>query len=232
VLQVDDVRFRHEGSAFHYDLQVPEGSVTALIGPSGGGKSTLLDLVAGFLEPLSGRIVIGGRDVTRLAPAERPVTSLFQDFNLFGHLDVFTNVALGIRPNARLDAAERDQVRAALERLQIGELAERRPYELSGGERQRAALARCLVRRRPLLLLDEPFAALGPAMRRDFLDLVARIRTEQELTVLLVTHQPEDAARIADRLAVLAAGRIVAAGPRELVLADPPPALADYLGRD
>ncbi|WP_027135139.1 thiamine ABC transporter ATP-binding protein [Geminicoccus roseus] len=230
MLQVDDVRFRHEGSEFHYDLQVPQGSITALIGPSGGGKSTLLDLVAGFLEPTSGRIRIEGRDVTGLPPAGRPVTSLFQDHNLFGHLDVATNVALGIRPSGRLAPPERATVTAALERLQIGALAGRRPYELSGGERQRAALARCLVRHRPLLLLDEPFAALGPAMRRDFLDLVAQLRTEQGLTVLLVTHQPEDAARIADRLAVLAEGKIVAAGPRDAILADPPPVLASYLG--
>lgn len=230
MLHVDDVRFRHEGTEFHYELQVPRGSVTALIGPSGGGKSTLLDLVAGFLDPVQGRIIIDGQDVTGLAPADRPVTSLFQDFNLFGHLDVFTNVALGLRPNARLKAAERAEVTSALERLQIGALAKRRPYELSGGERQRAALARCLVRHRPLLLLDEPFAALGPAMRRDFLDLVDQLRREQGLTVVLVTHQPEDAARIADRLAVLAEGRIVAAGKRAEILANPPAALADYLG--
>ena len=230
MLHVADVRFRHEGTEFHYELTVPQGSITALVGPSGGGKSTLLDLVAGFLEPSSGRIIIDGREMGGIAPADRPVTSLFQDHNLFGHLDVFTNVALGIRPNARLDPDECALVSAALERLQIGGLALRKPYELSGGERQRAALARCLVRRRPLLLLDEPFAALGPAMRRDFLDLVDQLRTEQGLTVVLVTHQPEDAARIADRLAVLAGGRIVAVGPRDQIMADPPPELRDYLG--
>ena len=230
MLAVADVRFRHESTEFCYDLLVPEGSVTALIGPSGGGKSTLLDLIAGFLEPVAGRITIAGRDVTGVPPALRPVTSLFQDFNLFGHLDAFTNVALGLRPDARLDAAERSRVVAALNRLQIGQLAERKPYELSGGERQRVALARCLVRRRPLLLLDEPFAALGPAMRRDFLDLVGSLRTDEGLTVLLVTHQPEDAARIADRLAVLDQGRIVAVGGRDEILQNPPPALADYLG--
>ena len=230
MLQVDSVRFRHKGAEFHYDLAVPRGSVTALIGPSGGGKSTLLDLIAGFLDPIGGRIVIAGVDVTGVPPADRPVTSLFQDFNLFGHLDVFTNVALGLRPNARLAEAERALVAQALDRLQIGGLSRRKPYELSGGERQRAALARCLVRRRPLLLLDEPFAALGPAMRRDFLDLVGRLSADEGLTILLVTHQPEDAAWIADRLAVLAEGKIVEVGPRDQIMANPPPALAAYLG--
>ncbi|HEX2529276.1 MAG TPA: ATP-binding cassette domain-containing protein [Geminicoccus sp.] len=230
MLCVDDVRFRHEGTEFHYELYVPKGSITALIGPSGGGKSTLLDLIAGFLDPTSGRITIDGQDVTSVPPALRPVTSLFQDHNLFGHFDVFTNVALGIRPNARLSASERSMVNDSLARLGIGALGSRRPYELSGGERQRAALARCLVRKRPLLLLDEPFAALGPAMRRDFLDLVDELRREEALTVVLVTHQPEDAARIADRLAVLAGGTIIAVGPRAEIMANPPAILAEYLG--
>ena len=201
MLRVDDVRFRHEGTEFHYELYVPKGSITALIGPSGGGKSTLLDLIAGFLDPTSGRIMIDGQDVTSVPPALRPVTSLFQDHNLFGHLDVFTNVALGIRPNARLSASERSMVNGSLARLGIGALSSRRPYELSGGERQRAALARCLVRKRPLLLLDEPFAAL---------DEITRQRLDEQLRELWArpgrsADQPRYSARMAGGLAMISA---------------------------
>jgi thiamine transport system ATP-binding protein len=203
-----------------------------MIGPSGAGKTTLLSLIAGFERPLSGQVRIAGRDVTELAPAARPVTMLFQEHNLFAHLTAAENVGLGIHSGLKLGAADRERVRDALARVGLAGMERRLPRQLSGGERQRVALARSLVRDRPVLLLDEPFAALGPALRYEMLDLVDRLRTAAGLTVLLVSHQPEDARRIATRAAFVNAGKIVAEGPLPDLLDDPPAReLAAYLGR-
>jgi thiamine transport system ATP-binding protein len=230
VLHADELTFAYAGELMRYELQVPRGVVCAVLGPSGSGKSTLLDLLAGFLRPTAGRVVVAGRDVTALPPSQRPFTSLFQQHNLFAHLDVVTNVGLGIHPGLSLTALDRGRVAVALERLGLEGLERRLPDALSGGERQRVALARCLVRDRPILLLDEPFAALGPAMRADLLDLVDAIRRERELTVLMVSHQPRDARRIAELTAFVVAGRIVALGPTAELFAAPPAELAAYLG--
>lgn len=230
-VELDRVRFRYEDMDMVFDLAVPAGRLIALIGPSGAGKTTILNLIAGFEEALSGAIRIGGRDVTRLAAAERPVTMVFQDHNLFAHLDVATNVGLGISPALRLDRADRERVSAALARVGLEGFAGRLPGQLSGGERQRVAIARCLVRDRPVLLLDEPFAALGPALRREMLDLIADIHAERGMTVLLVTHQPEDARRIATHTALVHAGRILAVKPTgELLATTAIPELEEYLG--
>ena len=226
-----DVRFRYEDMVMIFPLDIAPGASFALIGPSGAGKSTLIALIAGFERPLSGRVLIGGRDVTDAPPAERPVTTLFQEHNLFPHLTVARNLGLGIDPGLRLDAADWRRVDAALERVGLGDMGARLPRQLSGGERRRVALARSLVSRRPVLLLDEPFAALGPALRFEMLDLVAELRAAAGLTVVLVSHQPEDARRIAERAAFVHDGRILAEGPLpDLLDAPPVPELAAYLG--
>jgi thiamine transport system ATP-binding protein len=230
-VELDDVRFRYEDMQMAFDLKVPAGVLTALIGPSGSGKTTILNLIAGFERPLSGAILIGGRDVGALPAAERPVTMVFQEHNLFAHLDVLTNVGLGISPALRLAAADRERIVAALARVGLEGFGRRLPGQLSGGERQRVALARCLVRDRPVLLLDEPFAALGPALRREMLDLIADIHRDRAMTVLLVTHQPDDARRIAAHTAFVHDGRILASRPTaELLGAADIPELREYLG--
>jgi len=231
-LDVQAVTFRYEDMAMRFDLRAASGQALAVIGPSGAGKSTLLHLIAGFETPASGRVLIDGVDVTALPPARRPLTMLFQDHNLFAHLDIAANVGLGINPGLRLGPAERARVAEALAEVGLEGLGRRLPGQLSGGERQRAALARALVRRRPILLLDEPFAALGPALRREMLDLVDRLRRAAVLTVVMVSHQPEDARRIAQRTAFVADGRVLIEGPTADLLDDPPiPELAAYLGR-
>lgn len=230
MLRLADVTFAYAGEVMRYELEVARGEICAVLGPSGAGKSTLLDLAAGFLRPSAGRIWADGRDVTALAPSLRPMISLFQQDNLFAHLDVADNVGLGIDPGLRLRPSDRERVAQALARLGLAGLERRLPEALSGGERQRAALARCLVRDRPILLLDEPFAALGPAMRRDLLDLVRALRDERGLTVVMVSHQPEDARRIADTTAFVAAGRVLLKAPTATVLDDPPAELRAYLG--
>ena len=225
------VIFRYEDMIMSFDLAVAAGEFVAVIGPSGAGKTTLLALIAGFERADAGRILISGADVTLLPPSARPVTTLFQEHNLFAHLDLAANVGLGVDPRLRLGEDDRARVSAALARVGLAGFERRLPGQLSGGERQRAALARSLVRDRPVLLLDEPFAALGPALRRDMLDLVRDIRRERRLTVLMVSHQPEDARYAADRTAFVHAGRILKLAPTaDLFAAHDIAELDAYLG--
>jgi len=231
LLEVQGLTFAYDDQVMHFDLALSRGGIMALIGASGAGKTTLLSLIAGFDRPTGGRIVIDGKDVGDLAPDKRPVTMLFQEHNLFPHLSAAQNIGLGIHPGLRLTKADRDKVEAALARVGMAGLGARLPRQLSGGERQRVALARSLVRDRPLLLLDEPFAALGPSLKRDMLDLVDRLRRETGTAVLMVSHDPADARRIAETTAFIVAGRIVAIGPTAELLDHPPsPEIADYLG--
>ena len=212
------------------DLTV-KGGTTAIIGPSGGGKSTLLLAIAGFVDPSIGEITIGPDVITHTSPAQRPVTLLFQENNLFPHLTVFQNTALGVRPDLKLSKSQIDQVEDALGKVGLVDMGSRRPSELSGGQRQRVALARALLRDRPVLMLDEPFAALGPALRHEMLDLVARIRQEQDSTLLLVTHNPDDALRIAESTILVADGVAMEPKPTAELLNNPPPVLTRYLGK-
>ena len=231
MIALHEVAFRYEEMAMSFDAVFPAASFTAVIGPSGGGKSTLLNLIAGFETPLSGQVLIGGADVTALPPDRRPVSMIFQDHNVFAHLDVASNVALGISPSLKLSAEDHTRVAAALADVGLSALAGRKPGEISGGERQRVAIARALVRERPVLLLDEPFAALGPALRRDMLDLVKSTQQARGMTVVMVTHQPEDAHHAASHTAYLENGRILALRPTaELLAATDLPGLTTYLG--
>jgi thiamine transport system ATP-binding protein len=230
-LEIEGLSFTYEDLIMRFDLAVEAGECVGIIGPSGAGKSTLLSLIGGFEKPLGGSIRVDGLDVTHLPPAERPVTSLFQDFNLFPHLSVADNVGLGRNPGLRLNAADREQVAWALHEVGLDGFEERRPGQLSGGERQRVALARSLIRRRPLLLLDEPFAALGPALRVEMLELTDQLRKAQGLTVLLVTHDPNEAARIATRTAFIAEGKVVLFDHTEAVLGSDRSEIRNYLGR-
>lgn len=219
MLVLDDVRVDFPEFSVRYDLQVPKGALCALIGPSGGGKTTLLHVIAGFSAPASGRVAFDGRDLTRLPPAERPLSILFQDHNLFPHLTASQNVGLGIDPRLKLTAAQRLRIAEAFRRVGLPGIEERRPAELSGGQRQRVALARALVRDKPLMLLDEPFTGLDPGLRGDMIRLVEKLRREDGLTVLMAIHSPEDATLLADLVAFIDEGRVVAAGPPAEVLA-------------
>jgi len=219
-IALDGVSFSYGEASFRFDAQFAAGRITALMGPSGSGKSTLLNLVAGFETPTVGKVLIGGVDVSGAPPSERPVSMVFQENNLFAHLPVEGNVGLGRSPSLKLTPADRHAVAEALARVGLAGKEKRLPRELSGGERQRVALARVLLRDRPVLLLDEPFASLGPALREDMLDLVAGIHAERRMTVLFVTHQPEDARRIGQDMVFLDEGTIAATGTA-----------ADFFGR-
>jgi thiamine transport system ATP-binding protein len=209
VIRLEAVTYRYDAMEMRFDLAVADHAFLAIAGPSGAGKSTLLSLIAGFEAPLSGTIEINGQDMAGIAPSDRPLSMIFQDHNSFAHLDVFTNVALGISPKLDLSPAQVKQVEAALARTGLSGLAKRKPTEVSGGERQRIAIARALVREKPILLLDEPFTALGPALRADMLELLLALKAERALTVLMVTHQPADLRRAAAQFAFLDNGRVV-----------------------
>ena len=223
-----DLAIDRGGFRLSADLAVPKGARVAVMGPSGAGKSTLLEAVAGFV-PCEGRLEWGGAPLGG-PPGERPLAMLFQEDNLFPHLTVARNAGLGVRPDLRLTRPDRARVEAALERVGLGGYGARRPAQLSGGQRGRAALARVLLMRRPLLLLDEPFAALGPALKAEMLALVAEVSGEIGATVLMVTHDPDDARALADHVIVVSDGRAEPPRPTAPLLADPPPALRRYLG--
>jgi len=224
------MRIEQEGFTLEADLAVERGARVAVIGPSGSGKSTLMGAIAGFVPLAAGRILWAGADLARLPPGERPLSILFQDQNLFPHLTVAENVGLGLDPRLRLAAADRQRVAAVIARVGLAGKEGRRPAALSGGEQGRAALARVLVRARPLLLLDEAFAALGPALKAEMLALVADIVGETGATLLMVTHDPQDATALAPETILVAEGRAQPPRPTAALLADPPPALAAYLG--
>ena len=230
MLQLDGLVLTQGSFRLTADWQISAGALVAVIGPSGAGKSTLLMALAGFLTPTQGRILWQAQDITPLPPARRPVAILFQDQNLFPHLTVAQNLGLALNPDLRLTPADHARIAAVLARLGLSGMGARKPGALSGGQAGRAALARVLLQDRPLLLLDEPFAALGPALKADLLTLVADLAQETGKTVLLVTHDPLDARRFADQAVLVADG--VAAPPvaTAKLFAHPPKALADYLG--
>ncbi|PVE53166.1 ATP-binding cassette domain-containing protein [Rhizobium rhizogenes] len=200
---------------FFFDTSFEAAKVTAVVGPSGSGKSTLLNLVAGFEKPTGGRVLIGADDMGGRDPAERPISLIFQDNNLFAHLDIATNIGLGISPSLRLTQDDKAKIASALERVGLAGFEKRLPSSMSGGERQRAALARALVRQRAVMLLDEPFAALDPGLRAGMAGLLKELQSENGNTVLLVTHHPDDIRRLADAVVFLSDGKILFQGATE-----------------
>ncbi|MGV8952871.1 MAG: ATP-binding cassette domain-containing protein [Cypionkella sp.] len=231
MLTLDAVTLRQGGFALTADWQIAAGARVAVIGPSGAGKSTLLMAIAGFLPPASGRILWQGRDLAGVPAGARPVSMLFQDQNLFPHLTLTQNLGLGLSPTLRLTPDQQAAVQTALVRVGLAEMGARKPAQLSGGQQGRAALARALLRARPLLLLDEPFAALGPALKTEMLDLLAEVATATGAAVLMVTHDPEDARRFADHCVLVAGGVAQAPVPTQAFFANPPEALRAYLGQ-
>lgn len=230
-LTFDNAEIRNGAFTLDADWSVQAGTRLGLIGPSGAGKSTLLMGLAGFLPVTRGRILWQGKDITAADPGDRPLTILFQAHNLFPHLDAAANVGLGIDPGLRLRAEDRERVNDTLAQLGLDGLAGRRPHELSGGQQGRVALARALVRNRPLLLLDEPFAALGPALKAELLELVADLCDRHGTTLVMVSHDPSDIRRICPLASVVAHGTAATPVDTGDLLDTPPAALRDYLGQ-
>ena len=198
-------------------VDVPTGSLTALLGPSGSGKSTLLRVIAGLEQPDSGEVLIAEEDMTARAPQRRGVGFVFQHYAAFKHMTVYDNVAFGLRIRKRPRAEVRDRVGELLRLVQLEGLADRYPAQLSGGQRQRMGLARALAVDPKVLLLDEPFGALDARVRKELRAWLRRLHDETHTTTLIVTHDQEEAMEVADRIALMNAGRIEqVGGPREL----------------
>jgi spermidine/putrescine transport system ATP-binding protein len=211
-------------------LVVPQGSFFALLGPSGCGKTTTLRMVAGLEEPTAGSIHLGDLDITHRKPYQRPVNTVFQSYALFPHLDIQENVAFGLKRRGVKDVKR--QVGEALDLVQLGHLARRRPGQLSGGQQQRIALARAIVNRPRVLLLDEPLGALDLKLRRQMQIELKRIQTEVGITFVHVTHDQEEAMTMADTVAVMNHGRIEQLGaPTDLYEAPRTTFVANFLGQ-
>lgn len=230
MLTLDRVLLSQGDFTLKADWTLEAGGLTAVIGPSGGGKSTLLAGIAGFLRPEEGQVRWDGRDLTPLAPGKRPVSMIFQDNNLFPHLTAAQNIGLALRPRLRMSPDERRQVDKALAQVGLTSMGDRKPGALSGGQQSRIALARLLLADRPLVLLDEPFAALGPALKDEMFELVRTLLVDAGKTVLMITHDPEDAKRIAEQTILVADNRANAPQATDALFADPPATLARYLG--
>ena len=232
MLICEDLMLQRGDETFRFSLTLQPGELLVLVGPSGAGKSTLLDLLAGFATPQRGSLSWQGQSLLALPPAQRPFTTLFQSDNLFDHLTVAQNIGLGLSPTLRLSHAQRQQVAQAAARMGLGDRLASLPPQLSGGQQQRVALARSLVRQRPLLLLDEPFSALDPALRQELLREIHRLTRDEGIGVLLISHHPQEARDVADRLALLEQGRIVFCGAASALDTPEHGALRRSLGHD
>lgn len=230
MLKFDDIILSQGTFRMTACFEVPTGKITAILGPSGGGKSTLIAAVAGFLAPVRGRIMWADTDITARKPSDRPVSILFQDNNLFPHMTIAENVGLALRPDLRLNAAQRGAVEDALKSVGLGGYGTRKPAALSGGQQSRAALSRVLLADRDVVLLDEPFSALGPGLKSEMLELVRTKLSAAGKTVLMVTHDPNDAKDIADYVVLVADGAALAPVSTTKMFANPPDALKTYLG--
>ncbi|GAA2525837.1 ABC transporter ATP-binding protein [Winogradskya humida] len=213
------------------DLRIGDGEFFSMLGPSGSGKTTVLRLIAGFELPTAGTVALDGRDVTRLAPFERDVNTVFQDYALFPHLSVQENVEYGLKVRKVAKRERRDRAREALAKVRLEGFGARKPSAMSGGQRQRVALARALVNRPKVLLLDEPLGALDRKLREQMQVELKAIQRDAGITFVFVTHDQDEALTMSDRVAVFDAGRIVQVGTPEAVYERPVSAfVAGFVG--
>lgn len=208
MIKLNQLQFQYKDMQMYFDLQVKAQEKIAIIGASGAGKSTLLNLIAGFEQGHAGEIWLNGENHTQTEPHLRPVSMLFQDNNLFPHLTVEQNLGLGIHPSLKLNHDEKQRVQHVASAVGLQAFLNRKPTALSGGQKQRVAIARCLLRDKPILLLDEPFSALDPQLRQEMLNLIDGLCTEKKLTLLLVTHQPSELAERFDQIICVENGKI------------------------
>lgn len=224
-------RFDEALAVDEVSLSIEQGEIFALLGSSGCGKSTLLRMLAGFDKPTSGRILLGGQDVARLAPYERPINMMFQSYALFPHLDIWENVAFGLKREGLPKDVIKRRVGEMLDLVQLGPYAKRKPHQLSGGQQQRVALARSLAKRPKLLLLDEPLGALDKKLREQTQFELVNIIEKVGVTCVMVTHDQEEAMTMANRIAIMSKGRVLQVGSPEEVYEHPTNRfVADFIG--
>jgi putrescine transport system ATP-binding protein len=224
-------RFDEAVAVDEVSLSIQQGEIFALLGSSGCGKSTLLRMLAGFEKPTSGRILLGDQDVAPLAPYERPINMMFQSYALFPHLDIWENVAFGLKREGLPKDEIKQRVGEMLDLVQLGPYAKRRPHQLSGGQQQRVALARSLAKRPKLLLLDEPLGALDKKLREQTQFELVNIIEKVGVTCVMVTHDQEEAMTMANRIAIMSKGRVLQVGSPEEVYEHPTNRfVADFIG--
>jgi len=224
-------RFDEAVAVDEVDLSINKGEIFALLGSSGCGKSTLLRMLAGFETPTSGRILLSGQDVAKLAPYERPFNMMFQSYALFPHLDIWENVAFGLKREGLPKSDIKQRVGEMLDLVQLGAYAKRKPHQLSGGQQQRVALARSLAKRPKVLLLDEPLGALDKKLREQTQFELVNIIEKVGVTCVMVTHDQEEAMTMAGRVAVMSKGRVLQVGsPQEVYEYPVNRFVADFIG--
>lgn len=212
MLTLNDVDVQLSQRRWRFDLELATDGIYALLGRSGSGKSTLLNIIAGFLKANSGTIAWHEKNLTHLEPSKRPVTTLFQTHNLFSHLNVLQNIGLGISPNLKLSRVQQQSLLTVLENVGLSGYENKLPGSLSGGEQQRVALARCLLRRQPVLLLDEPFSALDDTTRQEMILLLQQVIASYRPCVIMVTHDINDARALNASLLEMGSDRVIHSG--------------------
>ncbi|MGP1930216.1 MAG: thiamine ABC transporter ATP-binding protein ThiQ [Arsenophonus sp. ET-YP4-MAG3] len=218
MIKLNHLIYYYQNLTIQFNFQVNKTENIVISGPSGAGKSTLLNLIAGFQYPKQGEIWLNNQNHTFTSPTKRPVSILFQENNLFSHLTVWENIALGISPNLHLKQSQHKEIKQIIEQVSLNNYITRLPSQISGGQRQRTALARCLLRKKPILLLDEPFSSFDPVLRNEILILLKQVCNERELTLLIVSHSLEDISKIATRSIVISEGKIVYDGKLNLLI--------------
>lgn len=209
MLTLDNLQITLGEKQWHFDIRLDTKGVYTLLGRSGSGKSTLMNLIGGFSSPQSGDIRWNHDSIVHLPPSVRPITTLFQQHNLFDHLTVWQNIGLGIAPNLRLSEDQRSSIRHVLTNVGLAGFDNKRPDSLSGGEKQRVALARCLLRKQPVLLLDEPFSALDGTTRSSMIDLLRDLIEDFKPCVIMITHDVQDATALDAAILTMADGTVL-----------------------
>lgn len=210
MLELEQLSFEYNDiNSFEFNLAIGNSDSLAIMGPSGSGKTTLLNLIAGFIKPTKGKIIFKKKKITALEPSDRPISMLFQENNLFPHLNIFDNIAVGINPSLNLKKAQKEIVELTLEKMNLQGFARRYPHQLSGGQKQRVAIARIIIRNKPILLLDEPFTSLDYPLRIEILQLIKSLQQEHSLALIMVTHDFKEAKMLCNKSCFLQDGKIL-----------------------
>ena len=230
MLQVKNLFVDLGGFRLTADFEIERGSLISIVGPSGAGKSTILNALAGFIPLTSGVIKWNGLDITKLDPGLRPLSILFQDYNLFSHLTVKDNIAIGLRPNLKLDDLETEMVNSVIEEVGLSKFKFIKPFQLSGGQRTRVSLARSIVRSKPILLLDEAFSGLGPALRSEMIKLIKDKSIKEGITLIMVSHHIKDAIELDQKVIFVNDGETMKPTNVSIFINSQDENIRDYIG--
>ncbi len=230
MLQVKNLFVDLGGFRLTADFEIERGSLVSIVGPSGAGKSTILNALAGFIPLTSGVIKWNGSDITKLDPGLRPLSILFQDYNLFSHLTVKDNIAIGLRPNLKLDDLETEMVNSVIEEVGLSKFKFIKPFQLSGGQRTRVSLARSIVRSKPILLLDEAFSGLGPALRSEMIKLIKDKSIKEGITLIMVSHHIKDAIELDQKVIFVNDGKTMKPTNVSIFINSQDKNIRDYIG--